>query len=209
MKTLLAERGLRWDFVCPRAPWHAGYWERMVGTVKGALKRTLGNSFLSFEELRTVLSEVAATVNNRPITYASANPDELTPLTPAHFLRGAPLRQPLCELLPLEELDRQSLNRKLEQRTTYYRSLVKRWKSEYITLLRSANQTAGKGDAVIKNGDVCLLQDDQRPRSYWELVRVLEAHTGRDGKVRTYTVKFRNGYVSRRAAQLLCPLEVV
>ena len=208
VRALLAERGLKWTFICPRAAWHAGFYERLVGTVKAALKRTLGKSFITFEELRTVLSEVAAAVNSRPISYVSDNPDEWTPITPANFLRGGALQKPLCEVVPLDEPNRSSLTRKIAERTTYYRSLVNRWKADYITQLRSANKTAGNGEPVIKKDDVCLFQDDQKPRAKWDLVRVIEAHVGRDEKIRTYTVKFANGFVTRRAAQQLCPLEV-
>ena len=178
--------------------------------MKAAIKRTLGRSFITFEELRTVLSEVATTINNRPITYSSNTPDDWTPLTPAHFLRGAPLRPPLrdADVLPLDRLDRESIRRKLTDRTTYYKSLVSRWRNEYLTQLRSANKTAKGGEPVIKINDVCLLQDNQKPKASWELVHVLEHHQSRNGKVRTYTVRIRNGYVTRRTAQLLCPLKV-
>ena len=87
VKSLLADRGLEWEFDCPRAPWEGGNFERVVGTVKAALKRTLGRSLLHFEELRTVIAEVAAVVNCRPLSYSSDDPNEPTPITPAHFLR--------------------------------------------------------------------------------------------------------------------------
>ena len=209
VQQLLSERGLKWKFNCPRAPWHGGFFERLVGTVKGALKRTLGRSLLTFEELRTVVSELAAAVNARPLTYVSSDPNEFTPLTSAHFLRGAPRHTPLTTITPLDELGKKELRSKLLERTTYYRSLEARWKEEYLTQLRTANRTAPGGGPLIKAGDVCLLKDEGRPRGKWSLVRIEDAHPGRDELVRSYTVKFENGYVSRRAAQLLCPLEVV
>ncbi|XP_003741472.2 LOW QUALITY PROTEIN: uncharacterized protein LOC100908636 [Galendromus occidentalis] len=208
IRELLSKHGLEWRFICPRAPWHGGFWERMVGTVKGALKRTLGRSLLTFEELRTIIAEIAATVNNRPLTYVSGDPDEPTPLTPSHFLRGAPLRPPLCSITPLDEMNKNRLRSDLLNRTTYYRALATRWRREYITQLRSISETERGGKPVISVGDVCLLEEDNRPRIGWQLVRVLEQNIGRDGVVRTYTVKFANGYVTRRAARLLVPLEV-
>lgn len=68
VKDLLAERRIEWQFICPRAPWHGGFYERLVGTVKHALAKTLGRSLISFEEFRTVIYELAAVVNDRPIT---------------------------------------------------------------------------------------------------------------------------------------------
>ena len=51
-----------------RAPW---WWVsgRLVSSTKRCLKKTIGRSSLSYEELRTVLLEVERTLNNRPLTY--------------------------------------------------------------------------------------------------------------------------------------------
>ena len=46
-----------------------GFWERLVGSTKRCLKKTVGRSSLNFEELRTVLLEVEGTLNNWPLTY--------------------------------------------------------------------------------------------------------------------------------------------
>ena len=173
------------------------------------MKRTLGRSLLTSEELRTIITEMAAAVNNRPLTYVSSDPDEVTPITPAHFLRGAPRCAPLATIVPLDELGKGGVRARLLARTTYYRSLESRWRNEYLTQLRTANKTVPGGQPIIKIGDVCLLKDHSKPRHQWNLVRILDAHVGRDGVTRTYTVKFENQFFTRRAAQLLCPLEVV
>lgn len=75
-------------------------------------------------------------------------------------------------------------------------------------MLRSANLTRGRQTKPMRINDVCPLKDDSLPRVRWVLVRILESHSGRDDLVRTYTVRFENGTVSKRAVQLLCPLEV-
>ena len=55
----------------PAAPWLGGFYERMVGTVKSALKKVMGTAFLKVQELETLLYEVEAVVNSRPLTYVS------------------------------------------------------------------------------------------------------------------------------------------
>ncbi|XP_073967338.1 uncharacterized protein [Choristoneura fumiferana] len=51
----------------------------------------VGQQILSYEELLTVLAQVEALVNSRPLTAMSSDPAEPAALTPAHFLHTAPL----------------------------------------------------------------------------------------------------------------------
>ncbi|GBM07528.1 hypothetical protein AVEN_100726-1 [Araneus ventricosus] len=60
----------------------------MVRTVKAALRKTLGKSCLTVEQLLTVLIEIECMINSRPITYVGSDTEEPTALTPAHFLLG-------------------------------------------------------------------------------------------------------------------------
>lgn len=41
----------------------------MVRSVERCLKKSIGRSPLKFEELRILLMEIEATLNNRPLTY--------------------------------------------------------------------------------------------------------------------------------------------
>ena len=54
--------------------------------MKKHLKSATGDGLLSDVELRTLLAEVEAIVNNRPITPVSDDPDDYSALTPNHFL---------------------------------------------------------------------------------------------------------------------------
>ena len=57
----------------------------MVGTVKSALKKLMGTAFLKVQELETLLYEVEAVVNSRPLTYVSKSLGEPT-VTPAMMM---------------------------------------------------------------------------------------------------------------------------
>jgi hypothetical protein len=48
-----------------KAPWHGGFWEGMVKSVKRCLKKILGKTALNFEALITIPVEVETTINNR------------------------------------------------------------------------------------------------------------------------------------------------
>jgi len=39
--SLLEHHGATWLFIPKRAPWYSGFWERLVGITKQALKKTL------------------------------------------------------------------------------------------------------------------------------------------------------------------------
>ena len=56
-------------FIVEMAPWMGGYYERLVGLVKRALSKTLHRTTLTKVHLQTVLKEVEATVNARPLVY--------------------------------------------------------------------------------------------------------------------------------------------
>lgn len=208
VRELLAGRNIEWKFICPSAPWRGGMYERLVGTVKSALTKTLGRCLVSYEEFRTIIAEMTAIVNERPITFVSSDADELLPLTPAQFLKGGPNPAPLAQLLPLDRLGPDGalpgdeLRRQLVKRTSYLKSLSARWYREYLLQLRSANCTRGSEQQPYAVGEVCLLRDDNVPRIRWSLVRIENTHIGRDGKIRTYTVHLPNGSTTRRAAQL-------
>ena len=75
-----------WKFIALRSPWWGGWWERLVRSVKSALKKSLGSRCLTKCELETTLIEVEACVNSRPLSYVDENPDLSNPLTPSHFL---------------------------------------------------------------------------------------------------------------------------
>ena len=63
--------------------------ERLVQSVKRCLKKILKNAKVTREELQTVLVEIEATLNSRPLTFEE-------PLTPYHFLGGR--RYWLCQI---------------------------------------------------------------------------------------------------------------
>ncbi|XP_003382269.1 Pao retrotransposon peptidase family protein [Trichinella spiralis] len=87
----LAMRQIEWKYSTDRAPWCGGYWERLVRSMKNALRKVLGKALLRSWELHTVLCELEARINDRPLTLLSEDPHDCAPLTPAHFLIGREL----------------------------------------------------------------------------------------------------------------------
>ena len=90
----LTQHRIKWHFSASCAPWWGGWWERMVGTVKFLLRKQIRRETLTFLELETLLIEVEAVVNHRPLTYVSGDNDELALLCPEHIITGKRLPAP-------------------------------------------------------------------------------------------------------------------
>ena len=89
VQTYMVNNQIQWKFIVEKAPWWGGFWERMVGITKRCLKKTIGRSTLTFEELRTIVVEIEGTINNRPLTYMYDDVEGVSqPLTPAHLIYG-------------------------------------------------------------------------------------------------------------------------
>ncbi|KRY30334.1 hypothetical protein T01_9093, partial [Trichinella spiralis] len=205
----LASERVEWIFITERAPWCGGYWERLVRSVKTALKATLGQCLASPDELRTVLCEVEARVNDRPLTFVGSDIQEEMALTPAHFLVGRSLTA-----FP-DRSDRASRGtmssslRHLLRRWSYQRKLVdafwKRWQREYVVTL----SCRGKWKRLQEQprvGDVVLVADYNTPRRRWPLGQIVELLTGSDGLARSAKVKTAAG-ILRRSIRTLILLE--
>lgn len=87
--------GTQWTFITPSAPHQGGLWEAAVKQMKVHLKRIMGAEKYSYEALSTLLAEIEACMNSRPICAMSDDPSDSVALTPAHFLIGEPLKLPL------------------------------------------------------------------------------------------------------------------
>ena len=72
-------------FIPKCAPWFGRIWKRLIGLTKSTLKKTLGRTHAT---LQTVIVEIEALLNNRPITHVSPDLRDPEPITPAHLLYG-------------------------------------------------------------------------------------------------------------------------
>jgi len=86
--TCLSE-GIDSKFIPPRSPHFGGLWEAAVNAAKFNFYRVVGPTILTFDELRTLVYEISAILNSRPLCPISEDPNNLEVLTPAHFLKGS------------------------------------------------------------------------------------------------------------------------
>ncbi|XP_055642528.1 uncharacterized protein LOC129779211 [Toxorhynchites rutilus septentrionalis] len=118
---------IEFHFIPPHAPTFGGLWEACVKSFKHHMRRIVGNNHLSAESFTTVLAQIEACLNSRPITPLSSDPNDLQALTPGHFLIGRPLLavpEPNLDEIPENRLD----NWQKIQRITQH--FWKRWHEE-------------------------------------------------------------------------------
>ncbi|GFT97243.1 integrase catalytic domain-containing protein [Trichonephila clavipes] len=85
----LSKSSIDWHFIPPSSPHFGGIWESGIRSVKFHLKRVLGETILTFEELTTLLTQIEGLLNSRPLSYVNDSDIEcISTLTPSHFLTG-------------------------------------------------------------------------------------------------------------------------
>jgi hypothetical protein len=210
VKDFYASHKIQWNYIAEKAAWWGGFYERLIRSVKLALRKTLGKTTLSREELETLIIEIESVVNSRPLTYVFSDIHEPVPLTPAHMLLGRRVNS-----LPPARLkfDSNLINRKmLIKRFNYRERLINmfwnRWKKEYLIMLRSTHCFKPKSNITdFKIDDIVLINDDKLPRHFWKLGRVVTVFPGRDGKIRSCEIKTDTSVI-KRPVQLLYNLEI-
>ena len=94
-----SSQNINWKFIPERAPHFGGLWEAAVKSFKTHLRKVLGEAKLTFEEYTTVLTQVEACLNSRPLCPLPDSDDGIEALTPGHFLIGRPLEPCLSRRL--------------------------------------------------------------------------------------------------------------
>ena len=69
VKNYFVKHSVKQSFILPASPLWAGFYERLVQSVKSTLHKTLGKLFLTFEEMQTILCEIEYLIKCRPLVY--------------------------------------------------------------------------------------------------------------------------------------------
>ena len=214
-------RNIRWQRYLEYSPWWGGWIEKLNNVFKSALHKVIGGACISFRELSTLLTEVEAIINSRPISYVYDSADEGQAITPSILLCGKDLTQ-----LPPNMFD-YKFERKLPQtcklRLKYLEKIKTyfwtRWTREYLAELTVMHATTRKGREVRmpKVNDIVLVKEGgdtvKVPRHLWRVGRILSVHEGRDGKVRSVDVSLaqqeegKPALLRHKSPRHLVPLE--
>ena len=137
---------------------------------------------MSFSELQTVMYEAANLVNERPIGH-----DDSRYLSPNHLLMGrATSRVPGGPFR-----DATDLRKRFEHVQKLIDNFWKRWITYYFPSLL-VRQKWHVERRNVRVDDVVLVQDSNAIRGKWKLGRVTTVYPGKDGRVRSVEIGYKN-----------------
>lgn len=199
-----ATKEIEFKFCPAYSPHFNGLAEGSVKRVKYHLKRVTSMAHLDYEEMTTLLVQIEAILNSRPLTPISSDPSDLTPITPAHFLIGRTLTMLPAPLVQDSQIHTLTRYQRIEALKAHFWS---RYYKEVISELQVRSKWRRDG-GQLQLGEMVLVKDDRLPPSRWLLGRVAAVYPGADGVGRVADVSTTSGTV-RRAYNRLCPLPVM
>lgn len=186
-------RGVDGRFIPPSAPEMGGSWERMIRTVKSSLKVVLKERAPHPDTLLTLLAEVEALVNSRPITHVSVDPNYPEALTPNHFLIGSSSTAPSFGKYDDSDLCLRKRWRVAQRLADMY---WRRWIKEYLPTLLPRQKWNTEAEPL-QVGDYVIISESNLERGCWRHGVVSATVAGSDGRVRMVDIRTRTGVLRR------------
>ena len=76
-RKIFVTRKIKWTFTPPYAPWQGGVYESLVGSVKRAMRPTVGKRILILDDFNTLIIEIEGVINMRPLIYIHSEREEM------------------------------------------------------------------------------------------------------------------------------------
>ncbi len=207
------EKEIKWSFIPLHAPHFGGLWECTIKSAKKILVRVGSNNVFTYKEFSTVLANVEACLNSRPLCELSDDPSDLQALTASHFLVLKPLlATPTPSSVTSQTILLQGRWKSLQKIVSNFWS---QWRAEYVSSLQTRSKWQGQNCNVRVN-DLVLVKEDNQALATWSMGRVIEVYPGPDALVRVARVKTVNGkflrsvtklaVLSKNAVKLICKI---
>ena len=193
VKGYVTIHGCEWILNSPHASHLGGAWEPPICTIRrvlDAMFAELGSHQLTHVLLVTLMAEVTAIVNARPISALPTDVDEPQPLSPSMLLtmKTRALSPPPGNFVPPDVYARRRWRRVQYLADQFWI----RWSREYLQSMQTRTKWQGTR-RDLRAGDVVLVRDEGAYRNDWPIGRVSEAMGSDDGRLRKAQVEVVRG----------------
>ncbi|KIH57792.1 hypothetical protein ANCDUO_12013 [Ancylostoma duodenale] len=219
---VLQER-LQWNFITPFSPGKGGFYERLVGSVKNALKKTVQKAILTSKTLETLVTEIEGFLNSRPLTPIG----NITSTEEVRILRPIDLLQPHAHVAPfVSSLDTKTYTYAVSADTetkefvySWFQTATENpnafwnvWQKEYLQALAEKHQQTKThkfgAKAYPKEGQIVLVKQEATSRTEWPLAIIPKVNKSKDGTIRSARIRGFNKSELERPVNQLIPLEI-
>ena len=201
----MLDKGIEWRFNPPGASNFGGAWERLIRSARATLEALLGQQTLTDELLMTLLCEVEAILNSRPLSVVSSDHRDPRPLSPNDLLLlgGGPVPPP--GVFRSQDL---YCNRRWRQCQYLADQFWIRWKKECSGELQKRQRWLNPHRNLTED-DIVLVTSETTPRCSWPLGRVVQVKKSDDGLVRSVDVLSRGTVLKRPVNKLVLLSDVM
>lgn len=206
VQTYAAHKQINFHFVPSYSPVFAGLAEAGVKSTKFHLKRILQDRVLTYEQLNTILCQIEAVLNSRPLLAVTVDDvNDFSYLSPSHFLVGTSLTSfPEGDTvnMPDNKLKFWALCNKIKSQFWNI------WHKYYLNALQ--NRTKWRdGHPNVKVGDLVIMREPNCPPLAWPMARIVKVYPGQDGKIRVVDLMTPNKKTYKRSLSgfAVLPLE--
>ncbi|CAD5225236.1 unnamed protein product [Bursaphelenchus xylophilus] len=207
---------IKWQFTTPYSPWKGGVYEKMIGILKEALRKSLPKKPVNSELFNTLVAEIRALLNQRPILANLVQSSTPCCLRPVDLV--FPEKRDSFPLFATEddkdpEYVPYTPPRPDQIVSDWVRSMSKIekfWKNfhdVYLRYLQSVGKPRVGKYEVPKVGQVVLLLNDaEKNRNAWKTAVVKRIILGHDGFCRSVVLE-SDKREFERPLSLIAPLE--
>lgn len=210
-----ANNGVHWKFIIEKAPWWGGFWEHLIQSVKRCLRKYIGRTTLSYDELNTLLIEVESVINSRPLTYVEDDTDGINyTLCPSHLINGQRVMNTPNNAHFKVVSTNASITPRGKQHHWLLQHFTSQWRKSYLLTLRKrhAQVSRDRHGADVAFGYVVILRSGSTNRMLLKLAEVKGLPMGNDGNCRAAIIKVPDSsgkpHLMKCSERHLFPLEL-
>ncbi len=214
----LATEKVTFKFIPAYSPWMGRAYESQVKAFKSMCRKGLGKLTLTHDQLVTVVYEISAAINSRPLLYSAEQLGSGVMITPGDFIcpyskPGIPMkgREPDDVDYSQDSSTHKTLLNIWLKGQKLLDSMYKLWQNMYLQSLRERRNVHNNPRVRSKRfpciGEIVLIHGENLPRGSWQLGKITDVHEISDGKIRHVSLTTSEGRIISRPINKIYPLE--